>query len=166
VALVGEMEAEFLVELAAFVGVGVLEESDDAAEAGEEATEVVFVERRVAGGCVLGDDGSGLRKFFLGRFGPFDVEGGVHAFFDGVEVATEFVLGLVGEDAGSAGFGCFAVEEGGVFEHFGDGVVEVSGAERGEPSVENADEAVFGDEEGAGVVLVAGVFVSVDAAVP
>jgi len=41
-ALIGEVEAEFLVELAAFVGVGVLEESDDAAESGEELSEVVF----------------------------------------------------------------------------------------------------------------------------
>ena len=125
-----------MVELAAFVGVGVLEEPDDAAESGEELSEGVFAERSFVDGCVLGDDGMGVGEFLLGGFGPLDVEGGVHAFFDGVEVPAEFVLGLVGEDPGPAGFGWFVVDQRSVFEHFGDGVVEVSGAERGEPVVE------------------------------
>jgi hypothetical protein len=44
--------------------------------------------------------------------------------------------------------------------------VDQGGAEGAQPFVDHADDSALGDEEGAGVVLVAGEFVSVDAAVP
>jgi hypothetical protein len=42
--LVNEVEAEFLVELPALVGVGVLEQPDDAADALDQVAELVFAE--------------------------------------------------------------------------------------------------------------------------
>jgi hypothetical protein len=82
----------------------------------------------VVSGCVSLDDGGGGGEFLLGGLGPLDVEGRVHAFLDGVEVAAELVLGLVGNVSGSSDFGWFGVEGGGVFEHLGHGVVQVAGA--------------------------------------
>lgn len=54
------------------------------------------------GGLVLGEDGAGAGELGLGGLGALDDEGGVEAGVEGLEVALDPGLGLIG---GSAGLG-------------------------------------------------------------
>src|ERR1019366_1204165 len=93
------------------------------------------------------------------------IEVRVHALFDGVHETFELGLRLLRNSARPDDIGRLGVLGLGLQEHLGDDVVDALRAERTEPVVEHGDDAVLGHEHGAGMALVAGGLVAINAPV-
>ena len=95
---------------------------------------------------VLKDGSCGCQLGLRGP-GPLYVEGRVHGFLDGVEVALGLGLSLLSGLASAGNFGELVVVARALFEHLGDRLIDVPGDQAGEPPINDRENAVPGYEE-------------------